>query len=121
MSATESYLDAMGRLNDWLEKMAAKLKIEAESMRGEIISDAKLPDLKPYRQLDQFPVNTTPIEINIQDEKILIAIENADNLDELAEVKVKYPLMKVPMNDAWNKKLDELLANSTKNFVNGLY
>jgi hypothetical protein len=60
-----------------------------------------------------------PIEINIQDEKISIAIENADNLDELAEVKVKYPVMKVPINDAWNKKLDELLANSTKNFVNG--
>lgn len=53
------------------------------------------------------PTSPSPI-INIQHEKIQIAIENAKTLDELKDIKTVHPLLPVPLMEVYNKRLKEL-------------
>lgn len=47
--------------------------------------------------------------INIQHEKIQIAIENAKALEELKDIKTVHPLLPVPLMEMYNRKLKQLM------------
>lgn len=53
-----------------------------------------------------------PLVINIQHEKIQIAIENAKTLEELKDVKTVHPLLPVPLMEMYNKRLKDLTNGS---------
>lgn len=57
--------------------------------------------------VNQFMQQSSPI-INIQHEKIQIAIENAKTLEELKDIKTVNPLLPVPLMEMYNSKLKQL-------------
>jgi hypothetical protein len=57
---------------------------------------------------------TGPLIINLKDEKISIAIENAESVDELMAIKEANPVMKFPLMKAYNKRLCELSSQSAE-------
>jgi len=53
-------------------------------------------------------------------EKIEIAIDNADTVDELKDVKTVYPLIPASLINHYNKRMQELTAGRPQNFTDGL-
>ena len=112
----ETRKDALKRVHRELEETAADLRKESESMRGQIVEEtiqgAKItsPPIGP----------AAPIEINIKDERIQIAIENAQTSDELKDVKTVYPVMPFPLLRLYNKRMEELTNESNTSFTSGL-
>lgn len=53
-------------------------------------------------------------------EKLEIAIDNAETVDELKDVKTVYPLMPEIMIDMYNKKMEQLLSGRPANFTENL-
>lgn len=54
------------------------------------------------------PTSLSPYEINIQHERIQIAIENAKTPDELKQVKADHPLMPARLMEYYNTKMAQL-------------
>jgi hypothetical protein len=90
MSKLETFMDAMSRLNEGLETMAAKLRVEAESMRGEIISET----IQGAKR--QFPLSGQPMPEAIptiskdsdNHNETLDFIQNAPNMEALLSFKL---------------------------------
>lgn len=53
-----------------------------------------------------------PLVINLRDEKLSIAMENAKSVEELKAIKEANPVMKFPLMKAYNKRLFELTTQS---------
>lgn len=80
------------RLNAWHRKKYPHL-YEGERMEGGIPLPA-----------DYVTYSSVGI-VNLQDEKIQIAIENASTMEELKKVKTDYPMMTVKLMALYNEKL----------------
>lgn len=67
------------------------------------------------------PNTNGPIPIISKDkERIEIAIDNAETIDDLRNVKAKYDLMPASLLKSYNKKMAELSSERPKNFTEGL-
>lgn len=114
-------------------KMATEYPLGENNTQEEAWSDAKRRAeewaIKNFPGLDLMAAEmmsygqsyvSHPVEINIQNEKVEIAIENAQTLDELKEVKRLYPVMTIVMMKSYNNRMEELANQSPKLFTDGL-
>ena len=99
----ETRSEVLKRILKELEETAAELKKDAESMRGEIIQET----IQGAR--DNFPPigPGMPHVINIQDEKISIAIENAQSIEQLGLLKSELKEKHLPL---YKQRLKQLQA-----------
>jgi hypothetical protein len=100
----ESIEDGVLRVRKHLENAVAILKKEHEGMRGVQETSQHFHGLSPIPE-NQKP---QPAEINIQHERIQIAIENAKTPEELKKVKEDHPIMPVPLMTFYNNKMQQL-------------
>jgi len=106
----ESLETAITTANKYLEKIAEGLRKEAESMRGQIVTETiqgakeKSPPIGP----------PPPLEINVLHERVQIAIENSLSIEDLKKVKEAYPVMPFPLLRLYSKKMEELSNEPNK-------
>lgn len=87
------------------------LQLEAETFHSSFL---KCPPTAINQQGDEYQRTPPPqppeppTEINLNDERISIAIENAKTLEELTAVKNAYPVMKVPLLAALNERIKNI-------------
>lgn len=67
---------------------------------------------------ESIPTHSLPT-ISKDFEKLEIAIDNAQTVEELKQIKSANRVMPARLNDAWNKKMDELLDKAAE-FTDGL-
>lgn len=99
----ETRSEVLKRILKELEETAAELKKDAESMRGEIIHET----IQGAR--DSFPPigGGIPPVIDLQDEKISIAIENAQSIEQLGLLKSELKEKHLPL---YKQRLKQLQA-----------
>jgi hypothetical protein len=122
----ETRADAIIRLEKELNETADRLRKEVSPHlyeeqypnkydgrdRFEHLTSGQLPPI----QVEYGP----PPVINLESERIQIAIENAANLDELKAVKSLYPAMTVKLMASYNSKIQELGNGPSDSFADGL-
>ena len=110
----ESKLDAYRRGLKELDQIAAQLRKEAESMRGEIIQEV-------MDGVHHHDIRNQPLPIISKDkERIEIEIDNAETVEALQIIKKAYPLMPASCRTQYNKRLAELSSGRPHNFTEGL-
>jgi len=95
----ETRQSAKARLLKELEEDAERLRMEWRGKLGPLPEEA----IK-WQPLQQ----TQPSIIDINDEKIEIAIDNAGSIMELGALKLQFPLMEPKQIDQYNRKLKQL-------------
>lgn len=104
----ESIEDGVLRVRKQLENAVDRLKKEHESMRG-VQGGIPLANLEANFTSDYIRnPPSKPLEINIQHERIQIAIENAKTLDELKATKIAGLAVPASLVELYNKKMEEL-------------
>jgi hypothetical protein len=108
----ETRKDTLKRILKDLEQTAAELKAEHESMRG--VQKGNGMPYVPLANAGQSPSKfnmpsvAPPIEINLQHERIQIAIENAKTIEELKATKIAGLAVPGSLVELYNKKMEEL-------------
>lgn len=95
----ETRKDTLKRILKELEETAAELRKEVSSpaphmSKEEIIAVMSAPTVIDYKKT----------------EKLEAAIERAETIDELKNVKTVYPLMPAKIIDMYNKKMEKLMT-----------
>lgn len=113
----ETRKDTLKKILKELEETAAELRKEAESMRGQIIHETIQGARKGFP-----PIGPSMPEIidYKKTENLEAAIERAETIDELKDVKTVYPLMPAKIIDMYNKKMEQLLTGRPVNFTENL-
>lgn len=110
----ETKLDAYRRGLKELDQIAAELRKEANSMRGEIIHET-------LQGVEHHDIRNQPLPIISRDkERIEIAIDNAETIEELKIIKKAYELMPASCLTQYNKKMADLTSGRPQNFTDGL-
>ena len=98
--------------SDVLHLLSARIEKWHKEANPHLYQDKGHPS---FEELGYTPGPTThltpsvsPIEININHERIQIAIENATDPEELRHVKFDHPLMPASLMLAYNSKMEEL-------------
>jgi len=107
----ETRKEVLKRINKELEDTAADLRKEAESMRGQIITETIKGAQESIHDIRQMPL--PPIEINLQHERLEIEIDNCKTEEDLKQWKEKNQVIPVPILKYYNNRLKQLM-NGTK-------
>lgn len=110
----ESKLDAFRRGLKELDKIAAELRKEAESMRGEIIQET-------LKGVEHHDIRNQPFPTISRDkERLEIAIDNAETPEDLKAIKESSPLLPASLINHYNKRMTELITGRPTDFAEGL-
>lgn len=115
----DTALDVEGTLDpgETLPEAVAKARQEILKALSVTIQDRDMRIAGNISHPESIPTHSLPT-ISKDFEKLEIAIDNAQTVEELKLIKSANRVMPARLNDAWNKKMDELLdapANFTDN------
>jgi hypothetical protein len=112
----ESIEDGVLRVRKHLINAIERLKQEVDQGFGPAIRSDGPSGLKYYTP-EQVAGAT---EINLEHERLSIAIENAETVDDLKSLDIGNKAVPFPVLKAYNKRMVELMAEPEKDFTNGL-
>jgi hypothetical protein len=116
----ETKLDAYRRGLKELDQIAAELRKEANPhlyQESKTVYDSPRLDLKAN---DEYAVHGPLPIISKDKEKIEIAIDNAETVEELKAVMGKNELIPASLINQYNKRMQELTTGRSQNFTDGL-
>jgi hypothetical protein len=99
--------NGMLEANKQLEAVAAKLKIEADSMRGQVTNEVVSGSIRETPPIGP----AAPQSYNKEWERAEIDFDNAQTVEQLIEAKAKYDILPGKLMIHYKNRLDELCIN----------